>query len=119
MIYFLLLFLGIAPWAKRASSLECFICNSTKYIGCTTTVNCSATEHFCTRLTVTKISGYQIMQSCATICPIAKKRWPPLYTFMCCQTDRCNGASGVVSHRTLLTTATFVSLVRALAILGS
>ncbi|XP_048338627.1 weak toxin CM-13b-like [Sphaerodactylus townsendi] len=114
----ILLFLVTAPWAKRANSLECFICNSTKYTGCDTVENCTAKERFCTRFTATTISGFLIMQSCATVCPIARRRWPPQYTFMCCQTDGCNHASGVTSYGTLLAIAAFASLVRALVALG-
>lgn len=58
------------------------------------------------------------MQSCSVTCPIAKKKWPLSYEFTCCQTDRCNGASGVGSCRTLLGVAVFLSAIRASALLG-
>ncbi|XP_077209692.1 uncharacterized protein LOC143845283 [Paroedura picta] len=114
-----LLFLVMAPWPERGYPLECYECNTTLYVGCTTVVNCSGSERFCTKFTATTISGFVIRQSCSSKCPIAaKKKWPPLYTAMCCQTNRCNRASRVASCRSLLLLATFVSSMRALAALG-
>ncbi|CAI5778901.1 Hypothetical predicted protein [Podarcis lilfordi] len=83
-------------WTKTASSLECYTCNETKYSGCDTVVNCSQTDRFCTRYTETTSStGYAVEQRCSNTCLIAKVSWPSLFTFTCCQEDRCNGTANV------------------------
>ncbi|XP_070605397.1 long neurotoxin 1-like [Erythrolamprus reginae] len=87
---------------KKVPSLECYNCNQTKYTGCTRIKNCSHSEQFCTKYMATTLSGFRLEKDCAVICPITKTTWPALYSFHCCQEDRCNDVAAVRCSKSLL-----------------